>query len=132
MQVDWLSSDWVIFAVKLSFQSLKLVFGDNFEKCAQLVPEYFSTVFSLAEPLKLTAFKAWMLGSLQCLDYETIKVLALVGNQAARATTSIGYAFDQTFVTSTPNPESVDPSLLIVHGGEIYYLLLVADLSIGE
>jgi hypothetical protein len=41
-----------------------LVFGDNFEKCAQLVSEYFSTVFSLAEPLKLTAFKAWMLGSL--------------------------------------------------------------------
>lgn len=109
-----------------------MVFGDNFEKCAQLVPEYFSTVFCLAEPLKLTAFKAWMLGSLKCLDYETIKVLALVGNQATRATTSIGYAFDQTFVTSTPNPESVDPSLLIVHGGEIYYLLLVADLSIGE
>ena len=74
MQVDWLSSDWVIFAVKLSFQSFKLVFGDNFEKCAQLVPEYFSTVFSLAEPLKLTAFKAWMLGSLKCLYYETIKL----------------------------------------------------------
>lgn len=109
-----------------------MVFGDNFEKCAQLVPEYFSTVFSLAEPLKLTAFKTWMLGFLQCLYYETIKVLALVGNQAARATTSIGYAFDQTFVTSTPNPESVDPSLLIVHGGEIYYIILVADLSIGQ
>ena len=49
--------------MEFSFKILKLIFGNNFEERAELVSEYFSTVFSHAEPRELTTFQAWMLGS---------------------------------------------------------------------
>ena len=100
--------------MEFSFQSFKLLFGDDFEESCELVPEDFSTVLSLTEPFEFAAFQAWMLGSLKCPDNQSVEIFAFIGYQAARATASVGDSFDKTLITSASNAKSVDPSFFIV------------------
>jgi len=49
-----------------------------------------------------------------------------------RAAPSFCHSLDQDNIAATANTESVDSRLVVVLGGEIYNLLGVAYLSIGE